>query len=347
PPPVPQNNESLSVRIAVNGKDYGPYERVTLLEMISNGALTPQTMVFMEGMTEWLPASHVPAVSALFKNKKEAPKTPPIPWAPSPTAPPKVSKTNVSEDKYQNGLSLKLNRLITAAVADGEISDLERQVLIRNAQEENVPMDEFVMILEARLFEQRQVLFAQQKEMEHRQQMEKAAQAVQVASMKVETATHKAKQDGNVVKKCPACGAPIKAIATCCPECGYDYSADNGTSPVERLNAQLSAIDNEKASGLMGKYLSVMGAGDQSPEKIEKKKRVIMNFPLPSDKMGILDLFIACASQAGGVFSKNKLGSAYKTKAEQILSKARIIMKDDPKLFAEINDLANKYKIKA
>ncbi len=329
PPSVPTPPDALSVMVAVNGQTYGPYERATLRKMIAEGSLTESTYVFIKGMSDWQPASAVAEVAALLQEKAPLPPTPPVPWANSqPQAPAEKS----------GHFSARLDSLITAAVADGEISDLERQVLIRNAQEEGVAMDEFVMVLEARLYEQRQALLAKQK----------AAAAPTPAP--APQPAHTAPRDGNEVKKCPACGAPIKAIATCCPECGYDYNADNGTSPMERLTARLTAIDNEKASGLVGKIHSLMGEGNTSPEKIDKKKMIIKNFPIPSDKKGILDLFIGCASQSGGsIFtsSSNPLRSAYKTKAEQILVKARIIMKDDPKLLEEINELAKKYKIKA
>lgn len=102
----------------------------------------------------------------------------------------------------------------------------------------------------------------------------------------------------------------------------------------------------------MGGYLSLMGMGDQNPEKIRKKKSILTNFPLPSDKRGILDFFVSCATIAneGNFFtrsSENPLSGAYKTKAKQVLLKARVIMKDDPKMLQELNEIAKQYKIKA
>lgn len=334
PPAVPEPQQAMSVMVAVNGQSYGPYERATLLKMIDDGSLTPQTFVFINGMSDWQPAQRVPEVASLFNIGSPAPAVPPVPWT---SAVPEAPGSSAQSDSH---FSPKLDKLITAAVADGEITDLERQVLIRNAQEEGVAMDEFVMVLEARLFEQRQVLSARQKQ--------------QSAPMRMPPPQPAAPQQtsrANKVDKCPSCGAPIKAMATECPECGYEYNANTHgeCTAWERLHNMLLKVDNEKAKGLIGGYLAIMGSDSQSPAKIEKKKSIIKNFLIPSDKLGILDFFVSCATIAndGNLFTKDPLAGAYKTKAKQVLTKARIIMKDDPKMLEELNSLAAKYKIKA
>lgn len=241
------------------------------------------------------------------------------------------------EGAYDNLLSPKLNQLIAAAIADGEISDMERQVLIRNAQAENVAMDEFVMILEARLFEQRRVLRAQEDAMAR-------------AKLEAQPKTQERRRPADSTR-CPHCGAPVKLLASRCPECGYDYPVAQGASAsaFEKLNAALAAIDNEGAKGLIGKYISLMGAGADTPDKLLKKKRVIETFPIPSDKQGIFDFFVACAplSKPESFFQRNGLEGSYKKKAEQVLLKARVVLKDDMALLNEINELAKQYKIKA
>lgn len=330
PPAVPAPHETMSVMVAVNGQTYGPYERATLLNMIADGSLTPQTYVFINGMVNWQPAQAVPQVAALFHLGAPAPAAPPVPWSTNGTT---ASAAN------DGPFSAKLNNLITAAIADGEISDLERQVLIRNAQEEGVSMDEFVMVLEARLYEQRQTLLARQKQQAAVQTPPMQPVAPQVA------------QPTNKMNKCPACGAPIKIAATQCPECGYEYNANTheNNSAWERLNHMLNEVDNQKSQGLMGGYLSLMGMGDRTPDKINKKKAIITNFPIPSDKKSIMDFFISCATIAkeGGFVNRNELAGAYKTKAKQVLIKARVIMKDDPEMLGELNEIAKQYKIKA
>lgn len=319
--PTPKRTKPLSVMIAVNGVSYGPYDRDSLLGMIDNGSLTKETYVYMNGMSNWKAASEVAEVAELFSS--------PAPLPPLPPVPPGGSLLDSSDD-YASGddiLSPKLNRLIEAAVADGEISDGERQVLIRNAQAEGVPVDEVFMILDAKLYERRRALETQGR-----------------------PAAHRASENRALKKKCPHCGAPVKVLSTNCPECGYDYLApveDTSASAIEKLNAALEEVDNEKSTSLMGAYMSLMGQKSNDPEKINKKKRIIENFPVPSDKKGIFDFFVAVAPLAKSSFlNRSGLEGAYKKKASQILSKARVMLKGDPEIINEIEKIAKEYKIK-
>lgn len=345
-PPIPVSNKSMSVNIAVNGKSYGPYERATLLNMIANGSVTPQTLVFMKGMSGWKPAGEVAGVKELFSDSISVPDVPPVPWAEateSTSAQPSTS-SNVEEE---NILSPRLNRLITAAVADGEISDMERQVLVRNAQEEGVAMDEFVMILEARLFEQRQVLMARQKELEHKHQMEKVS--VQAAAAKVAAAPLTPRENKTNDIKCPHCGAPRKALATTCPECGYEYKATSSEKLTawERLSRQIAEVQNKPkgiGSTIMDIYLFT---------EDKQIAQLIKGCSIPTTKDELFEFFSSCAPLAKkGLFAGNTEGNprtckAYYSKAQQILIKARIVMKDDPDLLSQMEDIAKQYKIKA
>jgi len=63
PPPVPQ---TASFYVAVNGQQTGPFDTMTLQQQIQSGRLTPQTLVWTEGMAQWTAASDVPDVAKLF-----------------------------------------------------------------------------------------------------------------------------------------------------------------------------------------------------------------------------------------------------------------------------------------
>lgn len=348
PPAVPAPAESLSVLVAVNGQTYGPYEKATLIEMIQQGSLTRDTFVYIQGMSEWCPAGQVAQVAVLFAPEIPRPAAPPVPWAnPAPAATPPAGNSN--------GFSEKLNALIASAVADGEISDLERQVLIRNAQAEGVAMDEFVMVLEARLYERRQELSRMQK------QEQSAAEAAKLAAMRA-AAPAPSSQKRNALDRCPHCNAPVKQLATSCPECGYEYPvgmAGNQGTASERLARKIEEAREKaenapkKGNGLLNMYISSLNGSIYHDKVTDAQAMAIKNFPVPTNKTDILDLFTTCAtnSQYSWMMNSDKMektiAKAYKNKAVEVLIKARIVLKDDPELLREIEETASKFKIKA
>lgn len=73
PPPIPQQNR---FHVAINGMATGPFDLTTLSSMVASRSLTPESLVWQEGMTNWMPAKTVPTIVALFNN---GPTPPPIP----------------------------------------------------------------------------------------------------------------------------------------------------------------------------------------------------------------------------------------------------------------------------
>jgi membrane protease subunit (stomatin/prohibitin family) len=72
PPPGP--GAAAIYFVAVNGQQTGPFDKQTLVSQISMGRLTPQTLVWVNGMLHWTPAGEVPDLASLFGNVP-----PPIP----------------------------------------------------------------------------------------------------------------------------------------------------------------------------------------------------------------------------------------------------------------------------
>lgn len=81
PPPLPGSNipieKPISVTLAINGQTYGPYDRETCKQLVGNKQLTPETLVWMEGMPTWAKAGEVEVLKSLF-----APVVPPVPGMP-------------------------------------------------------------------------------------------------------------------------------------------------------------------------------------------------------------------------------------------------------------------------
>ena len=95
----------------------------------------------------------------------------------------------------------QLEKLIEMALMDGELTEKEKQILFKKAESFGVDLDEFEMVLEAKLFDKKQ-------------SMKKEEPAV---------AAPKSDKFGDV-RKCPACGAILQSFQIRCDECGHEFS---------------------------------------------------------------------------------------------------------------------------
>ncbi len=83
PPPVPG---AVQYYVVVNGQQSGPFNEFMLKQMVQQNSLTPDSLVWAQGMANWLKASAVPQLAGLFM--QGPPPPPPPPAAPSvPPAP--------------------------------------------------------------------------------------------------------------------------------------------------------------------------------------------------------------------------------------------------------------------
>lgn len=235
----------------------------------------------------------------------------------------------------------QLEKLIEMALMDGELTEKEKQILFKKAESFGVDLDEFEMVLEAKLFEKQQ------------------------SNKKVETpvsAAPKSDKFGDV-KKCPACGAMVQSFSAKCTDCGHDFSNVEANASVQKLFKMLNDVENErKEDGMsVGKAIGGMfakayglGGGDKV---LSKKKTIISNFPIPTSKDDILEflsLSVPMAKTQGNFLTKqneeykehNEMASTWKSKCEQIIMKAKFSMKEDKKTLDEIMQYAKELGIK-
>lgn len=217
----------------------------------------------------------------------------------------------------------QLESLINAALTDGVLTEKEKQILFKKAEEFGVDLDEFEMVLGAKLFEKQN-------------------------TSKQSTAVPKSDKLGDV-KKCPACGAIISSFTSSCAECGFEFRNVGVNNSVKLLSEKLENIliecDNKDRNG---EYRNGgIKALTETPEMIQAKKEcdiadkqqsVIKNFPIPNTRDDILELlhFILPKIKLG--FSSDKNVSAWRFKFTEIINRAKIAFKDDKKMLAEIND---------
>lgn len=132
----------------------------------------------------------------------------------------------------------KIEALIKAALADGVLTEKEKQVLFRRAQEQGIDLDEFEMVLDARL-----VKFKKAEE------------------EKAKSSAPKSNKLGDV-KKCPSCGAIVQSYQGVCGECGYAFENIGANAVVSELSSLLrKANDPQKMTGIIDTYPVPMDKG--------------------------------------------------------------------------------------
>ena len=228
----------------------------------------------------------------------------------------------------------QLEKLINLALADGELTEKEKQVLFKKAEDMGIDLDEFEMVLEAKLYERSKSNSAQ-----------------------TSTAAPKSNKFGDI-KKCPACGAVLQSFTTKCNECGFEFRNVEANCSIQRLFELLNdaeANSRGDAKGLVGRMYADMFDqvfGGTQNTIIRKKKAIIQNFPIPNTKEDILEFLTLAVPLAKkpGFFdhdqTKREMYPVWKAKCEQIIMKAKFSMKDDPKTLAEILEYGKQIGIK-
>lgn len=217
----------------------------------------------------------------------------------------------------------QIESLVKAALADGMLTEKEKQILFKKAQSMGIDLDEFEMVLDARLVE-----------------LQKAEKE------KAEKAAPKSNKYGDV-RKCPACGAMVPALAGSCLECGYEFSGvDANLSSQKLVDLLLKADDeyNEKLSNIEAQKLFDFKADTKKSElniaNYRKKEQIIRSFPIPTTKS---DLFEFITSLKPKTSINAEFSDAYFEKYLECIDKTRILFPGDEKLMLLVEE-AEKYK---
>ena len=140
----------------------------------------------------------------------------------------------------------KLDKLIEMALMDGELTEKEKQVLFKNAETIGIDLDEFEMVLEAKLFEKQKGM-GQEKS-------------------KTKEVAPKSDKFGDV-KKCPACGAIAQSFATKCSDCATEFrnieASQNITKYFEKLD-ELCTKDDDFVPKMMDLHTKTDGSSTEN-----------------------------------------------------------------------------------
>ena len=221
----------------------------------------------------------------------------------------------------------KLEALITAALADGVLTEKEKQILFKKAEAMGIDLDEFEMVLDARLVElkKKEAKANQQYQLE----MEKAKSA--------QPSAPKSEKYGDV-RKCPACGAIVPSMAAKCPECGYEFTnveANSSTrllmQKIDEIQAQyaelIANVDNKDES-------TIRTRGYQVKRQLnDRTAQLIQNFPIPNTREDLIEFLTLCIgnSKADSIMldGNDPVTPAWRKKLQQVIAKVKVALPND------------------
>ena len=231
----------------------------------------------------------------------------------------------------------QLDKLIEMALMDGELTEKEKQILFKKAETFGVDLDEFEMVLEAKLFEKKKSINKEQS---------------------ATTASPKSNKLGDI-RKCPACGSMLESYKVKCPDCDHEFSGIEANSSIKSLFKMLNSAEAEREDqSNMSQFMGQLTGGMAGLDRIgKKKKEIISNFPIPTTKDDMLEfmsLALPKSRKIGNFFTANQPENkehntfvpVWKAKCEQIVMKAKFSMKEDKPALAQILSFAKEIGIK-
>jgi hypothetical protein len=225
--------------------------------------------------------------------------------------------------------SEKLEKLIELALADGILTDKEKEILLRTAKAEGVDPDELEMVLEGRLYER-----TDKAENQATPAKGSAKQETVYQEKKTENQTTPQTNKHGEVKKCPACAAMLQTFQTRCDYCGHEFrnveASYNITKFFEKLNevesGRKEVFDSNNFSlgtvilwlffwpFLLAFKLIQFSLNSSKPTRWSttdsRKEEMISNFPIPMSQEDILEFLALAASKIESIdfvdmFSEN------------------------------------------
>ena len=234
----------------------------------------------------------------------------------------------------------EIENLINMALADGEVTEKERAIILRKAESLGLDQDEIAMILDGKI-------------------------ALMKKEQNVVQETPKSEKEGEV-KKCPSCGAVVQSFSTKCSDCSHEFRNINSSNSVKHFFKVLNELENERPEDetnplkAIGKTYAKMFTGQGilgGGKHDSKKSELIRNYPIPNTKEDIIEFLsiaVPRAKKIGGFWDSklpeymnhNNFVPVWKSKCEQIIMKARFSMKEDKKNLEDIEYYAKQLGIK-
>ena len=252
----------------------------------------------------------------------------------------------------------RLEQLIDAALTDGELTEKEKQILFKKAESLGIDLDEFEMVLDARL---------------HKSRKDKPVQT--------EVSAPKSDKFGDI-RKCPACGAILQSFQTTCTDCGYEFKNVQAVQSAQKLFNQLQSVELRKTEKISqheiektrrldelsrrhnsdSSLVKVLGGKKRheiqdeeredlirelnrhldviEKDALSEKRNIIRNFPVPNSKEDLMELLAMATSNAydnDGVIGPEE--EVWIQKTDQIYQKIVVCAATDKSLLIQATNM--------
>jgi hypothetical protein len=213
----------------------------------------------------------------------------------------------------------EIENLLTMALADDEVTEKERSIILRKAESLGLDKDEVEMVLDGKI-----ALMMKEKNANQHESKPKS------------------NKEGDM-KKCPSCGAPVQSFATKCSDCGYEFRGIEASKTVTMLFEKLDSIEKErdtvKLKGMS--FLAGMGGEEARQQQIDeiiirKKSNLIRNFPIPNTRDDLLELLNFIHPKINNKDNFDKNYRDWKTKFNEIIARAKFAYKNNKSMLDDL-----------
>ena len=224
-----------------------------------------------------------------------------------------------------------LENIVNSLLSKGEITERSRELLMKKAEQLGVDAIDFELELEGRIAESK------------------------TRTNAPSSPPPQTNKEGTI-KKCPACGAVADSFSTKCKECGHEFRGIELNTTIrlffEKYEELQFLVANELKANprKIGDRTFAYQEAEINAAVCDRRANLIDSFPILNTKEDILEFLSIAVPESKKKLSfleiaKKNLQKAWKSKAEQIIMKARFAMKDDKKTLEEIEVYAKELGI--
>jgi hypothetical protein len=182
-------------------------------------------------------------------------------------------------------MNAELEKTVDSVLANGELTDRSRNLLMKKAEQLGVDLIDFELELENKI--------AQKK-----------------------STAPKSNKEGSL-KKCPSCGASTKSFQNKCEECGHEFRNVEVNSSMNELLNKLKKISKSQFKDEDGDL--------EEDKYFEARAEVIRDFSIPTSKEDIIEFATKSIAEFDSKKIDNKeLNSAWESKSVEAISKLQI-----------------------